>query len=52
MTGTLKRWGGAAIAPTGRSFEVDFYTVAFWDDGQVVEENLSTTSSCSCSSSG
>ena len=27
-------------APTGKSFEVDFYTVALWDDGQIVEENL------------
>ena len=28
------------IPPTGRSFEVDFYTVAVLDDGQTVEENL------------
>ena len=28
------------ILPTGKSFEVDFYTVAKWDDGQIVEENL------------
>ena len=40
MTGTLKRWDGSEIPPTGKSFEVDFYTVALWDDGQIVEENL------------
>lgn len=40
MTGTLKQWGGGEIAPTGKSFEVDFYTVAQWHDGQIVEENL------------
>ena len=40
MTGTLKQWGGAEIPPTGESFEGDFYTVAHWDDGQIVEENL------------
>ncbi len=40
MTGTLKQWGGEEIPPTGRSFEVDFYTVALWDNGQIVEENL------------
>lgn len=28
------------IPPTGKSFEVDFYTVAKWHDGQIVEENL------------
>jgi hypothetical protein len=28
------------IPPTGKSFEVDFYTIANWDDGQIVEENL------------
>ena len=31
---------GSSIPPTGKSFEVDFCTVAFWDDGQIVEENL------------
>ena len=40
MTGPLKRWDGSEIPPTGKSFEVDFYTVALWDDGQIVEENL------------
>ena len=32
--------GGKEIPPTGKSFEVDFYTVARWHDGQSVEENL------------
>ena len=40
MTGPLKQWGGEEIPPTNKSFEVDFYTVALWDDGQIVEENL------------
>jgi ketosteroid isomerase-like protein len=40
MTGPLKSWGGGEMAPTGKSFEVDFFTVAVWDDGQIVEENL------------
>ena len=31
---------GSEIPPTGEPFEVDFYTVARWDDGQIVEENL------------
>ena len=39
-TGTLRNWNGDEIPPTGKSFEVDFYTVALWDDGQIVEENL------------
>jgi hypothetical protein len=40
MTGPLKRWDGSEIPPTGKSFEVDFYTVALWDNGQIVEDNL------------
>ena len=32
--------GGKEIPPTGKSFEVDFYTIAKWHDGQIVEENL------------
>jgi ketosteroid isomerase-like protein len=32
---------GKDIAPTGQKFEVDFCTVARWDEhGQIVEENL------------
>ena len=40
MTGPMKGPGGKEIPPTGRSFEVDFCTVARWDNGQIVEENL------------
>lgn len=36
----MKQADGSEIAPTGRSFEVDFYTVALCDDGQIVEESL------------
>ena len=34
------RAGGTEIPPTGKSFEVDFCTVARWDNGEIVEENL------------
>ena len=40
MTGPMKGPGGKEIPPTGKSFEVDFCTVARWDNGQIVEENL------------
>jgi hypothetical protein len=44
FTGTMKGPmigpGGTEIPPTGKSFEVDFCTVARWDNGEIVEENL------------
>lgn len=40
MTGPMILADGTEIPPTGKSFEVDFCTVAKWDDGQIVEENL------------
>lgn len=40
MTGPMIMADGTEIPPTGKSFEVDFYTVAKWDEGQIVEENL------------
>jgi ketosteroid isomerase-like protein len=40
MTGLMKGLGGKEIPPTGKSFEVDFCTVARWENGQIVEENL------------
>ena len=40
MTGPMKQADGSEVPPTGKSFEVDFCTVAKWDDGQIVEENL------------
>ena len=40
MTGPMPMPDGTSIPSTGRSFEVDFYTVALWDNGQIVEENL------------
>jgi ketosteroid isomerase-like protein len=36
----MKAPDGSEIAPTGKSFEVDFCTVAQWHEGQIVEENL------------
>ena len=40
MTGPMVLADGTEIPPTGKSFEVDFCTVARWDNGQIVEENL------------
>ena len=40
MKGSMKGPDGKEIPPTGKSFEVDFCTVARWDNGQIVEENL------------
>ena len=40
MTGPMKAADGTEIPPTGKSFDLDFYTVAQWDNGQIVEENL------------
>jgi ketosteroid isomerase-like protein len=41
MTGPMKGADGKEIPPTGKSFEVDFCTVAHWDDdGRIIEENL------------
>jgi len=39
--GTDGRPKGVDIPPTGKSFEVDFCTVARWsDDGEIIQENL------------
>jgi hypothetical protein len=38
--GPMKAPDGTMISPTGKSFDLDFYTVAKWDNGQIVEENL------------
>ena len=40
MKGPMKGADGKDIPPTNKSFEIDFYTVAKWHDGQIVEENL------------
>jgi ketosteroid isomerase-like protein len=40
MTGPMQGPDGSEIRPTGKSFEIDFCTVARWDNGQIVEENL------------
>jgi predicted ester cyclase len=41
MKGPMAGANGVDIPPTGKSFEVDFCTVAHWDDdGQIIEENL------------
>lgn len=40
MTGPMKGPNGKEILPTGKGFEVDFCTVARWENAQIVEENL------------
>lgn len=40
MTGPMTAPDGSIIQPTGKSFDLDFYTVAQWDNEQIVEENL------------
>jgi hypothetical protein len=41
MTGPMTMADGTVIAPTNKSFEVDFCTVAHWNEnGEIVEENL------------
>jgi ketosteroid isomerase-like protein len=40
MTGPMQGPDGSEIPPTGKSFAVDFFTVAKWDNEQIVEENL------------
>lgn len=40
MTGPMQGADGNETPPTGKSFEVDFYTIAKWHEGQIVEENL------------
>lgn len=40
MTGPMITPDGTEIPPTGKSFDVDFYTVAKWENGLIVEENL------------
>ena len=40
MTGPMTGPDDKEIPPTGKSFEVDFCTVARWDNGQILEENL------------
>jgi ketosteroid isomerase-like protein len=40
MKGPMKGPDGKDIPPTGKSFEVDFCTVARWENGEIVEENL------------
>ena len=50
-TCTIAKWKGKMIGPwtgldgkvheaTGKTFELEFCTVARWKDGEIVEENL------------
>lgn len=40
MKGPMTGPDGKEIGPTGKAFEVDFCTVAHWDNGQIVDEYL------------
>jgi hypothetical protein len=40
MKGPMRGPDGQIIAPTNRSFEVEFCTVAHWVNGEIVEEKL------------
>jgi ketosteroid isomerase-like protein len=40
MKGPMKRPDGTTIPPTNKSFEVEFCTVAHWQNGRIVEERL------------
>jgi predicted ester cyclase len=40
MKGPMTLANGTTIPPTGKQFAVDFCTVAQWQDGQIVQENL------------
>lgn len=40
MKGPMQAADGKQIPPTNKSFEVDFCTVAHWDNGQITQEYL------------
>jgi hypothetical protein len=40
MVGPWKGLDGTVHPPTGRSFDLQFCTVARWKDGEIVEERL------------
>lgn len=40
MKGPMKAADGKLMQPTGKSFHVEFCTVAHWVDGEIVEEKL------------
>ena len=40
MKGPMKRPDGTTIPPTNTSFDVEFCTVAHWQNGKIVEERL------------
>jgi ketosteroid isomerase-like protein len=40
MNGPMQGADGKEIPATGKAFDVEFCTVARWDDGQIVEEHL------------
>ena len=41
MKGPMKMGAGKVIPPTGKSFHVEFCTIATWNDsGEIVEERL------------
>ena len=40
MVGPMKMPDGRVVSPTGKTFDLEFCTVARWKDGEIVEEKL------------
>jgi ketosteroid isomerase-like protein len=40
MTGPMRTSDGRTIPPTGKSFKVEFCTIAHWRNGEITEEKL------------
>jgi ketosteroid isomerase-like protein len=40
MVGPMKTPDGRVVPPTGKTFDLEFCTVARWKDGEIVEERL------------
>ena len=40
MVGPMKMPDGRVVPPTGKTFDLEFCTVARWKDGEIVEEKL------------
>ena len=40
MGGPMKQPDGTQISATNKPFEIDFYTIAHWSNGEIIEERL------------
>jgi len=48
MTGPMKTADGKEIPPTGKGFDLEFYAIALWDDGQIGAPHQRAHRSRSC----